>query len=96
MENFKIDPIDPLITQNKDDYDFFHADQKMHDLLLNGDIEKYLEYINNKNNKNSIIEVPVPKPNIKQVVNNINKKKMINSIWSNIIILEETIKKFKF
>lgn len=42
--NNQIEPIDPLVTNNN----FFYADQKMLDILVNNDIQDYLDYVREK------------------------------------------------
>ena len=44
MNNFSIEPVDPLV---KDDSQFFYADEKMLNILINEDIQVYLDYVNN-------------------------------------------------
>lgn len=91
-------PIDPLVQEN---HEFFHADEKMHYILENKDIQTYLDYIKNKHNSSKyVVEVPFikNKEELKQVLkydNNKYKKQMLDNIWTNIENLENTIKKFK-
>lgn len=95
--NNQIEPIDPLVTNNN----FFYADQKMLDILVNNDIQDYLDYVREKQKK-SKIQPPEPTSNkqllddYKQERQNKHKKIMLESIWTNIITLENTINKFKF
>jgi len=96
MSNY-IKPIDPLVQENNE---FFHADEKMHYILENKTIEVYLEYIKNKHKLNEEIK-PVIKPVIRNLSNEqlcYSKKRkieMLEHIWSNIVNLENTIRKFK-
>jgi hypothetical protein len=100
MNNF-IKAVDPLVQDNND---LFHADEKMHNLLKNNDIQDYLDYIKEKHNKSKInLEIKTEiksdiKPEIKHnyTYNNNYKKQMLQNIWSDILTLEYTIKKFKF
>jgi hypothetical protein len=101
--NHFIKPVDPLVQDNND---LFHADEKMHYILENKDIQDYLDYIKEKHNFNKSKINPKIKPDIKSDIkpdikpdysyNNKYKKQMLENIWSNILILENTIKKFKF
>jgi len=104
MSNY-IKPIDPLVQENND---FFHADEKMHYILENKTIEVYLEYIKNKHKLNEEIKPVIKqviKPVIKPVIRNLSneqlcyskkrKIEMLEHIWSNIVNLENTIRKFK-
>ena len=111
--NHFIKPVDPLVQDNND---LFHADEKMHYILENKNIQDYLDYIKEKHNKSKIKPeikpdiipeikpdiipniIPDIKPDIKPdySYNNKYKKQMLENIWSNILILENTIKKFKF
>ena len=95
----EIKPIDPLVQENNE---FFHADEKMHYILENKSIDAYLEYIKNKhklNNEEILPEIiPEIKPIIKQEIkpdyNSKRKIKMLENMWTNIVNLENTIKKF--
>ena len=85
--SFNIKPIDPLVKD-------FYADDTMHDILVTKDIQDYLDYIYNK--YKSIKQEA--NQEIKQEViydSNKYKKQMLECIWSNIMILEETVNKFK-
>jgi len=98
--NFFIKPVDPLVQDNND---FFYADEKMHYILENNDIQDYLDYIKEKQTLNkseikskTILEI---NPSTKQyfIYNHNNYKKLIlQNMWSDIFTLENTIKKFKF
>ena len=97
----EIKPIDPLVQENNA---FFHADEKMHYILENKTIEVYLEYIKNKHKLNEEIKQEI-KPEIKQIIRNLSdeqlyysakrKIEMLEHIWTNIVNLENTIRKFK-
>lgn len=98
--NFFIKPVDPFVQDNND---LFHADEKMHYILENNNIQSYLNYVKNKQKLNNseikpktITEI---NPSIKQdyIYNPNNYKKLIlQNMWSDIFTLENTIKKFKF
>jgi hypothetical protein len=93
MNNY-IKPVDPLVDDNNT---FFHADEKMHYLLENKDIQDYLDYIKEKRNLNKPDVKSDIKLNIKSESNiDKYKKQMLQNIWSDILTLENTIKKFKF
>jgi hypothetical protein len=89
-----IDPLDKPTNTN-----FFYADEKMHYLLVNKDIQTYLDYCSTKHH-----DLKYPKQEDKQedkqehkereYYMNKQKKLMLESIWSNIINLENTINKF--
>ena len=105
--NNSIEPVDPLIKSTNTN--LFHADEKMHYILVNKDIQTYLDYCKNKylNNKYINQEIIEEKPNIKELLDKYNeyilkerqdrvnkhKKIMLESIWSNITNLENTINK---
>jgi len=98
--NHFIKPVDPLVQDNND---LFYADENMHYILENKDIQDYLDYIKEKHNLNKSKIKPEIKSEIKPAIkldysynNNNYKKQMLENIWSNILILENTIKKFKF
>jgi hypothetical protein len=94
MNNNYVTPIDPLIQENNND--LFYADEKMHYILEHGNIQSYLDYVKNKHKINKPHEI---KPEIKlqeyTYDRNRYKKQMLDSIWTNIVNLENTIKKFK-
>ena len=53
-----IEPVDPLINENKttintnyEDTDYFNADEEMLYILMNKDINEYLNFVNNKYSK---------------------------------------------
>jgi hypothetical protein len=103
--NNLIEPIDPLIKPINTN--LFHADEKMHYILVNKDIQTYLDYCSNKYNDLKYIKQEEETPNIKEVLNKYNdyilkerqdrlnkhKKMMLESIWTNITNLENTINK---
>jgi polyhydroxyalkanoate synthesis regulator phasin len=90
----KILPIDPLVNDNFDE----DIDQKLHNMLVNGNITDYLNLVNDLKSKKNI-EQSVYIPNeIPKDISNIrdkNKKILINTIFENINRLEETLHKFK-
>jgi hypothetical protein len=102
-----LEPVDPLIKPTNNN--FFHADEKMHYILVNKDIQTYLDYCKNKYLDSKYInqEIIEEKPNIKELLDKYNeyilkerqdrvnkhKKIMLESIWSNITNLENTINK---
>jgi len=102
-----LEPVDPLVKPVNINTNLFHADEKMHDLLVNGNIEEYLEYCSTKYYDLKYIKHEEDKPDIKEILNkyndytlkerqyrlNYHKKMMLESIWSNIINLENTINK---
>jgi hypothetical protein len=49
MSNF-IQAIDPLVKESTDTNELFHADEKMHYILVNNDIQTYLDYCSTKYN----------------------------------------------
>ena len=51
--SYTIEPVDPLISPEKDDTYFF-ADEKMLEILINDDIEEYLNYIRDKRKNNNL------------------------------------------
>lgn len=103
--NNSIEPVDPLIKPTNTN--FFHADEKMHYILVNKDIETYLDYCSTKYNDLKYIKQEEETPDIKEVLNKYNdyilkerqdrlnkhKKMMLESIWTNITNLENTINK---
>lgn len=107
--NNSIEPVDPLIKPTNTNNNFFHADEKMHFILVNKDIQTYLDYCSAKyNDLKYRKEEEQEKPGIKELLDKYNdyilkerqekvnkhKKIMLESIWSNIINLENTINKF--
>jgi hypothetical protein len=93
MSNY-ITPVDSLIQENNND--LFYADEKMHYILEHGDIQSYLDYVKNK----QVIKSKEIKPEVIKLPEytydkNHYKKQMLYNIWTNIEILENTIKKFK-
>ena len=102
-----LEPVDPLIKPTNTNTNLFHADEKMHYLLVNGDIETYLEYCSTKYNDLKYIKHEEEKSDIKELLNKYNdyvlkerqdrlnkhKKMMLESIWANITNLENTINK---
>jgi hypothetical protein len=91
--SFNIKPIDPLVKD-------FYADDTMHDILVTKDIQLYLDYVYNKyksiKKEEKIQEIN--QQEIKEEViydSNNYKKQMLECIWANIMILEDTINKFK-
>ena len=92
MSNY-IRPVDPLVQEN---HEFFHADEKMHYILENKDLQTYFDYIKNKHNSIKPEEVlsEEPKQEYKHDSNRY-KKQMLDSIWTNIVNLENTLNKFK-
>ena len=91
MNNNFISPVDSLVQENNND--LFYADEKMHHILENGNLQSYLDYIKNKNRINKSQEVK--QEEVKQEVKQEYKKQMLDAIWTNIENLENTIKKFK-
>ena len=98
MENsdvkITIKPVD-LFIKEEDDKSFFFADEKMHNILVNDDINSYLDYIRNKHE--SIIN-PLPQIIEKEIkpVLHIKYKlfnTIVDSIIQNISNLEDTIKR---
>jgi len=83
-----IDIIDKDIKDNKDD---FYADEKMHNILENGTINEYLDYVRYKH----IYSDELNKPKECLYDKNRYKKQMLDNIWTNIMILENTIKEFR-
>jgi hypothetical protein len=106
MNNFSIEPVDPLV---KDDSQFFYADEKMLNILINEDIQVYLDYVNNKYKASKNLKEKITNPTTKEILDkhrliheydrierqNEYKKHMLDSIWLNIMTLEETINKLK-
>jgi hypothetical protein len=90
MSNY-ITAIDPLVQENNN---FFHADEKMHYILENKDIQTYLDYIKNKHISSKSEILPEIKPRYTHDSNKY-KKQMLNNIWTNIENLEKTINQFK-
>ena len=104
-----LEPVDPLVKSTNINTNLFHADEKMHYLLVNKDIETYLDYCKNKYIDSKYVnqEIVEEKLDIKEILNKYNdyalkerqdrlnkhKKMMLESIWSNIINLENTINK---
>jgi hypothetical protein len=100
-----LEPIDPLVKPTNISTNLFHADEKMHDLLVNGNIEVYLAYCSAKYHDLKYIKQEEKSPDIKEILNKYNdyvlkeredrlnrhKKIMLDSIWSNITYLENTI-----
>ena len=103
-----LEPIDPLVKPTNISTNLFHADEKMHDLLVNGNIEAYLAYCSAKYHDLKYIKQEEKSPDIKEILNKYNdyvlkerqdrvnkhKKMLLESIWTNIINLENTINKF--
>ena len=101
MDNLKIEAIDPLVDEPLVDENdsYFYADEQMVGILLNEDIQTYLDYINKKyqDNKKQVLEleqVLKQKQELKQELepDNNYKRSLITSICSNIAILEENLK----
>jgi hypothetical protein len=102
MNNF-IKPVDSLINDNND---FFYADKKMHELLKNNDIQLYLDYVklkyklNNQENKqeNNQENNQENKQENKQIIyqkySNKYKIDMLESMWTSILNLENTLNKY--
>ena len=94
MNNF-IKPVDSLINDNND---FFYADKKMHELLKNNDIQLYLDYVklkyklNNQENKQENNQEN--KQIIYQKYSNKYKIDMLESMWTSILNLENTLNKY--
>jgi hypothetical protein len=90
----KILPIDPLVNDNFDD----DIDQKLHNVLVNGDIIDYLNMVDDLKHKKNIVQpMYIPKEIPKDIsdIRDKNKKILINTIFENINRLEETLHKFK-
>jgi hypothetical protein len=96
MSNY-IRPIDPLVQEN---HAFFHADEKMHYILENKDLQTYFDYVKNKYNSIKPEEVQPEKISEEPTQEykydrNKYKKQMLDNIWTNIVNLENTLNKFK-
>lgn len=90
----KILPIDPLVNDNFDG----NIDQKLHNVLVNGDIIDYLNMVNDLKYKKTLVQPVNISNEIPKDIFNIrdkNKKILINTIFENINRLEETLHKFK-
>jgi hypothetical protein len=85
MSNY-IRPVDSLVQENRT---FFHADDY---ILEHSDLQIYFDYIKNKHN--SIKSEEIQSEELKYDRNRY-KKQMLDSIWTNIVNLENTINKFK-
>jgi hypothetical protein len=90
MNNF-IKPVDSLINDNND---FFYADEKMHELLKNNDIQSYLDYVKLKYKLNKQENKQENKQIIYQKYSNKYKIDMLESMWTSILNLENTLNKF--
>jgi hypothetical protein len=90
MNNF-IKPVDSLINDNND---FFYADEKMHELLKNNDIQLYLDYVKSKYKLNNQENNQENKQIIYQKYSNKYKIDMLESMWTSILNLENTLNKF--
>ena len=88
--SFNIKPIDPLVKD-------FYADDTMHDILVTKNIQDYLDYIYNKYKSIKKQQEKIQEEVKQEVIYDSNKykKQMLECIWSNIMILEETVNKFK-
>jgi hypothetical protein len=46
-----VEPVDPLVKENDKNNDYFNADEEMLYILMNKDINEYLNFVNNKYSK---------------------------------------------
>jgi hypothetical protein len=103
MDRFeKIEAVDPP-TANDSDYKFIYADNELHDILLSGDINKYLHMAKQKqmnlyNIKNiekqleQTQETPIEQTN--NIYTKTYKQKCIQNIFESIDRLENTLNRF--
>jgi hypothetical protein len=63
--NNSIEPIDPLV---KDNNPYFYADEKMLHILINEDIQVYLDYVNNKYKASKINTIEIVNPTAKELL----------------------------
>jgi len=96
MNNYII-AVDPLVKENTVNAtteftgtNNFYADEKMHNLLESGNINEYLNYVKYKH-----MYSDSNKPEEYSYDKNKYKKQMIDTIWNNIMILENRIKEFR-
>ena len=101
MDRFeKIEAVDPP-TANDSDYKFIHADQELHDVLVSGDILKYLDMAKQKQmklynikNVEQIEDKPVDKPVEQSNNTKTYKEKCIQNMFESINRLEDTLNRF--
>ena len=68
----------------------------MHYILENKDLQTYFDYVKNKHNSIKPEEVHLEEPIQEHKYDrNKYKKQMIDSIWTNIVNLENTLNRFK-
>lgn len=76
-----IEPVDPLINENKtttnDDNinnNYFNADEEMLYILMNKDINEYLNFVNNKYSKIEKLKIQKEEENKKMEIKNLKKE----------------------
>jgi hypothetical protein len=98
MDRFEIEAVDPP-SANDSDYRYIYADQELHDILVSGNINKYLhmakqKQMNSYNIKN--VEQLEEKP-VEQINNSYTKtykQICIQNIFDSINRLENTLNRF--
>ena len=98
-----IEAVDPPRADESYRTHFIYADQKLHDILVSGNIEKYIETVKEKqinlyNIKTTYIvtkEQPIEQPTVYQNYTKSYKEKHIQNIFDSINRLEDTLNKFK-
>jgi len=74
-----IEPIDPLINENKttEDINYFNADEEMLYILMNKDINEYLNFVNNKYSKIQELKIQKEEQNKEQEIKNLKNELLI-------------------
>jgi hypothetical protein len=102
MDRFKIEAVDPP-SANDSEYRYIYADQELHDILVSGNINKYLHMAKQKqmnlyNIKNvekqleQPVDIPVEQTN--NIYTKTYKQQCIQNIFESINRLEDTLNKF--
>jgi hypothetical protein len=95
-----IEPVDPLINENKtttnvDNY-YFNADEEMLYILMNKDINEYLNFVNNKYSKIEQLKILKEEENKKMEIKNLKNELLIAQNYINTKLeYDERRNKFK-
>jgi len=90
MDRLEIEAVDPP-SSNDSDYRYIYADQELHDILVSGNINKYLHMAKQKQMNSYNIK------NVEQINNSYTKtykQICIQNIFDSINRLEDTLNRF--
>ena len=73
-----VEPVDPLIKENSnEDINYFNADEEMLYILMNKDINEYLNFVNNKYSKIQELKILKEEQNKEQEIKNLKNELLI-------------------